>query len=105
MVVSTAVCSQLLFGPRGAAIMVGRLLAQLRDATAVHKFPVLSWMLAGACLCGLAVNELVFVQPARRRLERLEAEEAAALAGVEPRPLPGGAVLMPDGRIVPKERR
>ena len=83
-------------------VMSSRWRQQIRAATEVRRFPVTSWMLAGACLCGLAVNEVVFVRPARARLERSEAEEAALLSGNAPRELASGATLMPDGRIVKK---
>lgn len=73
---------------------------QFREATNIGKFPLMSWMLAGFCLCGLAVNEVVFVRPARRALERSEAEQAAVDMGTQPRVLASGATLMPDGRIV-----
>ena len=46
----------------------------------VRKFPIASWTAAGAVLCALAVNELLVVQPARRRIERSEAEAAALSA-------------------------
>jgi hypothetical protein len=80
--------------------MSSRWHVQLREATKVHRFPVMSWMLAGCCLCGLAVNEVIFVRPARDRLERAEMEQAAIDAGAEPKLLSTGALLMPDGRIV-----
>ena len=82
--------------------MSTRIREQLKAATDVKRFPVTSWMLAGACLCGLAINEMILVRPARQKLERSEAEQAAFDAGAEPRVLASGAVLMPDGRI---ERR
>ena len=64
------------------------------------KFPVLTWMLAGGCLCGLAVSEVCLVTPKRRELERSEAEAEAIAMGAQPRVLPSGRVLMPDGRII-----
>jgi hypothetical protein len=65
----------------------------------VRKFPVTSWTAAGAVLCALGVNEVMVVGPARRRLERSEAEAAALSAGTVERELPSGAVLHPDGSI------
>ena len=75
---------------------------QWKEATAVGRFPVTSWLLAGSCLCLLAVSEVMFVRPERRRQERSEAEEFAVQQGTAPRELASGKLLMPDGRIVSK---
>ena len=80
--------------------MSSRLRQQFRDAVHLKRFPVTSWMLAGACLCGLAINEVTFVRPERRRQERTEAEASAVALGTAPKELPGGRLLMPDGRVV-----
>ena len=60
----------------------------------VQRFPVTSWMIAGAALCCLGINEIMFVRPMRQKLERSEMEEAAVAAGAKPRVLDSGAVLM-----------
>ena len=75
---------------------------QWKEATAVGRFPVTSWLLAGSCLCLLAVSEVMFVRPERMRQERSEAEEFAVQQGTAPRELASGKLLMPDGRIVSK---
>ena len=73
---------------------------QFGEATKVGRFPVLSWMLAGACLCALAISEVTLVRPARRAMERSDAEQAARDLGQSPKELPGGKLLLPDGRVV-----
>ena len=82
--------------------MSSRIRKQLAAAMDVQRFPVTSWMIAGAALCCLGINEIMFVRPMRQKLERSELEEAAVAAGAEPRVLDSVAVLMPDGRIVKK---
>ena len=73
---------------------------QFAEATKIGNFPVLSWMLAGACLCGLAISEVTIVRPKRRELERSEAEQTAMDLGQKPKELAGGKLLLPDGRVV-----
>ena len=73
---------------------------QWAEATNIGKFPYMSWLLAGVCLCGLGISEILFVRPARQRLERTEAEQSAVDLGQAPKVLASGKVLMPDGRIV-----
>tara|TARA_B110001452_G_scaffold96434_1_gene79729 strand:- start:1557 stop:1910 length:354 start_codon:yes stop_codon:yes gene_type:complete len=62
---------------------------------------------AGGCLCGLAVNELLNVRPMRRKIEQQEKEAAgiASTGSAEPRALPSGHLLMPDGRILTKREQ
>ena len=85
-----------------------RLSRQFKDATNLEGgFPIRSWVLAGGCVCGLALNEYINVRPMRRKLDQQE-KEAAGIAGTasaEARVLPSGQLLMPDGRIMTKRKQ
>ena len=84
-----------------------RLRRQWSEATMVKNFPVGSWLLAGSCLCGLALLERFVTGPMRKEQEAAGAAPSVSIFGdiavskprVGQKTLPDGSKLMEDGSI------